>query len=156
MYFLSAVLVVRIYAYDPARLTTRDMIQWLQYLSYAGIEHVFVYDAYLFKNESQREPLRCFIEGGFVTYVDWSHKARPRHTVAGTQVTAYQDCLNKYSHRSAWQTAIDIDEYPVRPWGYFPGLFDANREGNIVEKRIRHRGNINAELSLPGEAVERQ
>ncbi|XP_022108627.1 uncharacterized protein LOC110988940 [Acanthaster planci] len=114
-YFLTAVLLVRIYAYDLAKLTTREMMQWLQYLSYAGVEHVYVYDAYLFRNESQKEQLKCFIENGYVTYVDWSHRARPKYTIAGTQVSAYQNCINQFGNEYAWQTAIDIDEYPFCP-----------------------------------------
>lgn len=122
VYFLTVVLLVRIYSYDKARLTSREMLQWLQYLAYAGVEHVYVYDAYLYKNESQEEVLRCFIQTGFVTYVDWSHKAKPKYSISGTQVSAYQHCLDKYGKQSEWQTAIDIDEYPFAPNDTSPGF----------------------------------
>ncbi|XP_038066058.1 uncharacterized protein LOC119736118 [Patiria miniata] len=138
-YFLTAVLLVRIYASDPAKLTTREMMQWLQYLNYAGVQHVYVYDAYFYKKESQRKKLGCFIKNGYVTYVDWSHKARPKYTIAGTQVAAYQKCLDKYGHEFAWQVAIDIDEYPYCPGDHEAGFLDravrkiAKTKPNVVE-----------------------
>lgn len=113
-YFLSAVLLVRIYSSDLAQLSTRELLQWLYYLSYAGFEHVYVYDAYVFKNESQKSALGFLIKQGFVTYVDWSHKAYP-YSVSGTQESAYQDCLNKWGNLSRWQSSFDIDEYPFCP-----------------------------------------
>ena len=113
-YFLTAVLLVRIYVKDLAQLTTRELRQWLYYLRYAGFEHVYVYDAFVFKEESQAQALKHFIDEGFVTYVDWSHRAFP-YSISGTQHSAYQDCINKFGHESMWQAAIDIDEYPFSP-----------------------------------------
>ena len=112
-YFLTAILKVRIYFTDKAKLSSREMIQWLQYLRYAGVEHVYVYDAYVHRNESQKSVLRPFIESGYVTYTNWSAYAWPYSTVK-TQVSAYQDCIDKYGNDSV-QTAIDIDEYPFNP-----------------------------------------
>ena len=114
VFLLSAVLLVRIYATDRAKLSTRELIQWLYYLSYAGFEHVFVYDSYVFKNESQKDALGFLIKHGFVTYVDWSHNAFP-YSVSGTQESAYQHCLDNYGNKSLWQASIDIDEYPFCP-----------------------------------------
>lgn len=110
-YFLTVVLLVRIYYVDPAKLTTREMLQWLAYLRYAGVEHVYVYDAYIHKNESQVTALKPFLDNGYVTYVDWSHKAYP-YTIQGTQVAAYGDCMRRWGKDTVWQAAIDIDEYP--------------------------------------------
>lgn len=114
IYFISAVLLVRIYSTDLAKLSTRELMQWLYYLRYAGFEHVYIYDAYVLKNESQKDALDFFIKQGFVTYVDWSHKAYP-YTVSGTQESAYQDCLDKRGNQSIWQSSFDIDEYPFCP-----------------------------------------
>ncbi|KAL9981930.1 hypothetical protein ACROYT_G010696 [Oculina patagonica] len=113
-YFLSAVLLVRIYSSDLAKLSTREMMQWLYYLKYAGFEHVYVYDAYVFRNESQKSSLDFLIKEDFVTYVDWSHKAYP-YSVTRTQESAYQHCFKKWGHHSKWQASIDIDEYPFCP-----------------------------------------
>ena len=113
-YFLTAVLLVRIYSSDLAKLSTRELMQWLYYLKYAGFEHVYVYDAYVFDNESQKNALEFLIKGGFVTYVDWSHNAFP-YSVTGTQESAYQHCLDNWGNESKWQASIDIDEYPFCP-----------------------------------------
>ena len=113
-FFLTAVLLVRIYYKDLAKLTTREMRQWLYYLRYAGFEHVYIYDAYVLKNESQALALKSLIDEGFVTYVDWSHRAYP-YSIDGTQTAAYQDCIERFGHETVWQSAIDIDEYPFSP-----------------------------------------
>lgn len=119
-YFLTAVLLVRIYKADKAKLTTKEMKEWLQYLRYAGVEHVYVYDAWVYEQESQLSLLKAFEEDGYITYVDW-HTHNP-YTISGTQVAAYQNCINMYSHESVWQAAIDIDEYPFSPMDTAPGF----------------------------------
>lgn len=113
-FFLTAVLLVRIYFKDLAQLTTRELRQWMYYLRYAGFQHVYVYDAYVMKNESQAQALKSLIDNGFVTYTDWSHRAYP-YSISGTQVSAYQDCITRFGRDSLWQAAIDIDEYPFSP-----------------------------------------
>lgn len=119
-YFLTAVLLFRIYKEDKAKLTTREMKEWLQYLRYAGIEHVYVYDAWVFENESQQSALQVFQEDGYTTYIDW-HTHNP-YTISGTQVAAYQHCIDQYAHENHWQAAIDIDEYPFSPQDTTPGF----------------------------------
>ena len=113
-YFLTAVLLVRIYVKDKAQLSSREMLQWLMYLRYAGVEHVYVYDAYVFANESQRDALAALIDEEYVTYIDWHHRAFP-YSIDGTQIAAYQDCIDRWGKNSTWRTAIDIDEYPFSP-----------------------------------------
>ena len=120
-YFLTAVLLVRIYDTDKAKLTSEEMLQWLMYLRYAGVEHVYIYDAYVFTNESQRNVLRFFIDEDYVTYIDWHNRAFP-YSIKGTQISAYQDCIEKWGKSSTWQTAIDIDEYPFSPNDPKPGF----------------------------------
>ena len=120
-YFLTAVLLVRIYAKDLPQLTSREMLQWLMYLRYAGVEHVYVYDAYIFANESQRDALAPLIDEEYVTYIGWHHRAFP-YSIDGTQVAAYQDCIDRYGKNFKWQTAIDIDEYPFSVKDKKPGF----------------------------------
>lgn len=112
-YYLTAVLLVRIYESDLAKLSSREMIQWFQYLRYAGFEHLYVYDAYVEPSESQRDVMAPFIQSGFATYIDWSEK-NP-YTIQGTQVAAYQHCNDHYGKETTWMAAIDIDEYPFSP-----------------------------------------
>ncbi len=119
-YFITAVLLMRIYEKDKAKLTTRELKMWLEYLRYAGVEHVYVYDAWVYERESPLAELDSFLSDGYVTYIDW-HTHNP-YTIAGTQVAAYQDCIDKYSHENQWQVAIDIDEYPFSPVDTEPGF----------------------------------
>ena len=112
-YLLTAVLLVRIYTTDLAKLSSREMIQWFQYLRYAGFQHVYVYDAYVKPTESQRDVIQPFVQSGFATYIDWS--VHNPYSIQGTQVSAYQDCIDKFGKDSQWQAAIDIDEYPFSP-----------------------------------------
>ena len=120
-YFLTAVLLVRIYFKDRAKLTSREMFQWLMYLRYAGVEHVYVYDAYVFANESQRDALAPLIEEEYVTYIDWHHRAFPFSSYK-TQMAAYHDCNVRWGKNSTWQTSPDIDEYPFSPEDTKPGF----------------------------------
>lgn len=119
-YFLSVVLLVRIYKEDKANLTTKELKMWLQYLRYAGVEHVYVYDAWVHQNESQLNMLKDFQEDAFITYIDW-HTHNP-YTIGGTQVAAYRHCVDTFSHENQWQAAIDIDEYPFSPKDTSPGF----------------------------------
>ena len=119
-YFLTVVLLVRIYEKDKAKLTTKELKMWLQYLRYAGVEHVYIYDAWVYQNESQLEELKPYQEDGYITYIDW-HTHNP-YTIAGTQVAAYQHCIDHYSTETEWQAAIDIDEYPFSPVDTSPGF----------------------------------
>lgn len=112
-YQLSAVLLVRVYRHDLAGLSSREMLQWLYYLRYAGFEHVFVYDAYVGKIESQYHVLFPLVQSGYITYTDWS--THNPYTIKGTQISAYQDCINKHGKNLTWHMAIDIDEYPFSP-----------------------------------------
>lgn len=120
-YFLTAVLLVRIYIKDRAQLSSREMLQWLMYLRYAGVEHVYVYDAYVFTNESQRDALTPLIDEEYVTYIDWHHHAFPFSSY-GTQMAAYHDCNVKWGKISMWRIATDIDEYPFSPQDTKPGF----------------------------------
>ena len=120
-YYLTAVLLVRIYEEDKAKLTTAELKMWLLYLKYAGVQHVYIYDAFVFQNESQLPHLKKFLKEGYITYIDW-HKYNP-YTITGTQVKAYQQCIDDYRTQSKWQTAIDIDEYPFSPKDPHPGFF---------------------------------
>ena len=120
-YFLTAVLLVRIYKEDLPQLSTREMMQWLTYLRYAGVEHVYIYDAYHMTEESQSNALDFLVKEGYVTYIDWSSYANP-YGIQKTQVSAYQHCIDRWGKDSVWQTAIDIDEYPFSPEDTKPGF----------------------------------
>ena len=134
-FFLTAVLLVRIYVKDLAQLSTRELWQWLYYLRYAGFQHVYVYDAFVMKNESQAKALKPLIDEGFVTYVDWSHTAFP-YSIDGTQHSAYQDCIDRFGKETLWQAAIDMDEYPFSPTDQQP-LFAQRAVARVSESTPR-------------------
>jgi hypothetical protein len=70
--YLTVLLLIRIYAADKARLTAYELYQWLAYLSYAGVDHVYVYDAYERPEEGLSGVVQPWVDEGFATYVDWS------------------------------------------------------------------------------------
>ena len=119
-YFLTAVFIVRIYEKDLSELTTAEIKQWLVYLRYAGVEHVYLYDLWYLPGESQREALDVFIREGFLTYTDW-HKYNP-FVYETSQLPAYQHCIDHFGKDSEWQAAIDIDEYPFSSDDTDPGF----------------------------------
>ena len=119
-FFLTAVVLLRIRKESKSKTTTRELKQWLQYMRYIGVEHVYLYDAYYTVNESQKIYLTKFISEGFVTYTDW-HEHNP-YSIAGTQVKAYQDNIDRFGNLSKWQVAIDLDEYPFSPSDTKPGF----------------------------------
>lgn len=119
-HFLTAVVLLRIYKEDKADLTTRELKQWLEYVRYIGVEHVYLYDAFVKEDEAQKNEIKLFLQDGFVTYVDW-HVHNP-YTISGTQVSAYQHCIDNFGQESVWQAAIDIDEYPFSPVDTRPGF----------------------------------
>ena len=49
---IDAVLLVRIYREDKAKWSKLELEQWFEYMFYAGVQNIYVYDNYKFKNES--------------------------------------------------------------------------------------------------------
>ena len=135
-YFITAVLLVRIYKHDKPKLTTAELNQWLLYLSYSGVEHVYVYDAFYTEDESQRDALEPFIRDNYITYIDW-HEYNP-YTMAKTQIQAYQHCIDNHKTEHLWQTAIDIDEYPFSPVDTKPGF---------LARFVKHKSEADPSLS---------
>ena len=119
-YFLTVVFIVRIYEKDLSEMTTAEVKQWLLYLRYAGVEHLYLYDLWYLPGESQRESLDVFIREGYLTYLD-RHELNPylRHK---SQLPSYQHCIDTFGKDSTWQAAIDIDEYPFSPEDTEPGF----------------------------------
>ena len=119
-YFLTAVFIVRIYENDLSEMTTAHIKQWLVYLRYAGVEHVYLYDLWYLPGEAQREALDVFIKEGYLTYTD-RHELNP-YVRQKSQLPSYQQCIDEYGKDTIWQAAIDIDEYPFSPSDTSPGF----------------------------------
>lgn len=119
-YFLTVVMNVRIYEKDKANLTSKELLAWILYLRYIGVEHVYLYDVWLYQNESQLSTLQMFLDEGYITYTDW-HTHNPYKTKT-TTIAAYQDCIDRQKNETKWQVAIDVDEYPFSPMDTAPGF----------------------------------
>ena len=65
-YFHTALVMLRIFKESEKRanLTTREMRQWLEYLRYAGVEHVY---AFVIEDEAQKDKLELFFQDKFIT-----------------------------------------------------------------------------------------
>ena len=107
-YQLAEVLQVRIYSEDHAQWTLAELKQWMHYMFYSGVEHIYLCDHYKYEYKMLNRPLQLYIELGLLTYI-------PKHLPSkamSAQVECYQYVINKYKQMTTWQIAVDMDEYP--------------------------------------------
>lgn len=71
-FFIASVVYVRIYEKDLAELSRTDFWNWMQYMRYAGSEHIYLYDCYHEPAEQLLTLVQPLIDSGFLTYIDWS------------------------------------------------------------------------------------
>ncbi len=107
-YFLTEILMVRIYEQDKAKWTIKELKQWLHYMLFAGIEHFYLCDHFENPKESVAKDLKRYIDLNLITYIPFS---QPRRAMSA-QVQCYQSVHSKYKQESEWQLTIDMDEYP--------------------------------------------
>ncbi|CAC5416933.1 unnamed protein product [Mytilus coruscus] len=110
--YLAAVILVRLYKEDKAKLTRLELKQWIEYMLYAGVRCIYLYDHFMFKNESLQQWCNEKFPN-IVVYHEW--KAQIPYSITRTQVTAYKHALLSYGNISEWQIAFDMDEYPFMP-----------------------------------------
>jgi hypothetical protein len=82
--------------------------EWIEYHKIIGVEHFYLYNN--FSIDDYREVLQPYIKDGFVTLIDW--------IIPQGQMSAYSDCVSKYSAETQWIGFIDLDEFVV------PNKFD--------------------------------
>jgi len=92
-HFLTAVLLVRIYQSDNARLTLAHTLQWLKYMRYAGVTKFYLYDAYESPEESLQYDLQHY---PYIAYHPWNHLVP--YQFPATQLSAYQHAIDHYKH----------------------------------------------------------
>ena len=78
--------------------------QWMHYMFYAGVEHIYLCDHYEFEHEKLDTPLKQYIQLGLVTYLPWGKirdAMQVRMISIGNQIkslkgthTVYQNLLN--------------------------------------------------------------
>ena len=107
-YFLVEVLKVRIYAQDKAKWTIKELKQWIHYMLWAGVEHIFLCDHYQSKDEILSEQLRKYIDLKLVTYLPFPEPRISRQA----QILCYNTILADYKSNVEWQMSVDMDEYP--------------------------------------------
>lgn len=108
-YLVAAVIVVRIYEEDKAKLTRKELHQWIQYMKYAGVEHIYLYDNYKYPTETIRGWYERTFHPSFITYINWSMY----HPFSWkTQPGNYLHAIYNYKNDSKWHLAFDMDEYP--------------------------------------------
>lgn len=110
---LTAVLVVRLFSGDTLRFNRTDLHQWLTYMSYAGVNHFYLYDNCLREAECQRD----LGQRPDITYIQWSHS-----DYMTSQTPAYNHHLRVHFPQAAFETILDIDEFPLMPRDPMPGF----------------------------------
>eukprot|EP00850_Spirogloea_muscicola_P017070 SM000143S00735 [mRNA] locus=s143:123643:126016:- [translate_table: standard] len=123
-FFLSAMIFNRVFRGDHFNITFFECSQWLKYMQYAGVEHIFWYDTAHNWLESQERHLAPYKKSGFVTYHRF-HKLIPGHVEDGyhfEQDTSEKHCINNYGATTKWLLIVDVDEYVFTPGDLQPGF----------------------------------
>ena len=121
LYYLSAVVRVRLYKEDKSKWTIVEFKQWMHYQFWAGAEHIYICNHFLTESESLINPLEQYVKLGLVTVFPWNHIRAVRGSStyvkdnANNQDSCYQHVLDKYRNQSVWQYNFDMDENPYCP-----------------------------------------
>ena len=115
--FLDVVFHVRIWKGDESLISVKELVEWLEYMKFAGVQRFYMYDCFLPSHEEEEclrdnTILRPYFNSGYVKYIDWSAGAdNALHTEL--QLSAYQDAARIST--SEWRLIMDVDEYPFLP-----------------------------------------
>ena len=106
---LSALLFTRAnYTRDTMQHQFREVREWMEWMFYGGMDHVFLYDNCQGPGECLRSCLEPYIREGLVTYMTWN----PPERYHDAQEHCYNDWPKEFKSRSHWQITADMDEYP--------------------------------------------
>ena len=112
-FYLTTVIMVRIYKHDKAKWTIKELKQWLHYLFYAGVGHVYLCDHFIHFHERLEARLVKYIRMKLLTYIEWPWNASLNGgNIMRHQVLCYSHVIQRYGADSRWQMSIDMDEYP--------------------------------------------
>lgn len=75
--------------------------EWIEYHKIVGVDHIYAYNN--FSEDNYLEILQPYINEGYLTLVEWPVKFG--------QISAYEDCYNKYKDESYWLMFLDLDEF---------------------------------------------
>eukprot|EP00249_Psilotum_nudum_P015342 c25274_g1_i1 orf=163-1443(+) len=113
-YYLVAVIFNRVFEEDLFRITSYECKQWIEYMLYAGVDHIFWYDTAHSDAESQHASLDEYVKMGLLTYHRFHH-IFPGNIQSGyhfEQDNSYSHFLQNYRHTTKWALQMDVDEYP--------------------------------------------
>jgi hypothetical protein len=108
-----------------AQLAAKDLVEWIEYMRYAGVQRFYMIDCYWPENSYEQlrnhTVLKNYIDKGYIHYSDWSARAKP--LTLSIQVDMYYEALNDYGRDAAvWRSHVDSDEYPFVPGDTDPGF----------------------------------
>jgi hypothetical protein len=130
IFYLGLTAHVRIYKDDPAQLSVLDLLHWLTYHRYAGVQRVYLVDTYIHASERLYDALQPAVESGFVVYIDFHNVAYEfRNSTTSqalfldhVQVPAYAAALVRARNETRWCGVWDIDEYAYLNHDTKPGF----------------------------------
>ncbi|CAI6000423.1 unnamed protein product [Closterium sp. NIES-65] len=118
-YFLSAMAFNRAAAASAGSGSERcqaavfAIFQWIEYMRYAGTEHIYWYDCAAREAESQEAVLSVYTHAGLLTY-HRLHQITPPPAGADyhfDQDSSLSHFLQHHGHESKWVAFADVDEY---------------------------------------------
>ena len=86
------------------RLENKYIREYASYYEKIGFDKIFLYDNNMEDEERFEDVIGDYIENGFVDVIDYRGKDK-------AQLSAYQDCYDKYSNKYDWIGFFDIDEF---------------------------------------------
>ncbi|XP_046562236.1 uncharacterized protein LOC124271199 [Haliotis rubra] len=137
-FYLSHLLMVRLYSADKAKWTIRELKQWLHYMFLAGVEHVYICDHWHTGDDDMERQLRRYITLHLVSY-----KRIYTHNAMQAQVQCYKKWVEAEGSNSTWMTSVDMDEYPYHV---------EDKQEKFLQrylKDVQHRYPDVAEVSMP-------
>ncbi|KAI5075797.1 hypothetical protein GOP47_0009873, partial [Adiantum capillus-veneris] len=113
-YLLVALIFNRVHGSDLFGIGPYECRQWIEYMLYAGVEHIFWYDTAHNNAETLEVYIRPYIRARLLTYVRF-HQLFPNSLSESfhfEQDNSYRHFLAHFAHRGKWVVQIDVDEYP--------------------------------------------
>lgn len=86
------------------RLENKYAVEYVEYYNSLGFNKIFIYDNNHDDEEHFEEVLQKYINDGFIDIVNYRNKSV-------CQLSAYQDCYDKYRGEYDWIAFFDFDEY---------------------------------------------
>ncbi|XP_045173646.2 uncharacterized protein LOC123535157 [Mercenaria mercenaria] len=107
---IAAVLRVHIFRKERSILTAYEIEQWIRYMQHAGVNIVYLYDAYQNKDEKLEMWVKQVFDPNEVIYHDWYFNNT--FPVQESRLLAYQHAIDHYKDVCEWHMRMDMNEYP--------------------------------------------